>query len=377
MASFAEPISRLFAAGEQGSIGGGLHLPGGNLSDCSVSERIAGREAGTAHHEEGNMKGMLRRVAAAAIAVACALACAHAQEYPNKSVRVIVPYGPGGGVDTFARPIAARLTEQLGQPVVVVNRPGAGGTIGVRVAQQSPADGYTILAGGVHQPMAEPLYPKREYDFGRDFVPLAVTAVVPNILIVHPKVAFQSAKEMIDYATANPGKLTYCSAGSGTAPHIIAELFKLATGTRIVHVPHSGTAAAYLTFLGGNCDMMFDGLGTAAPQINGNRVRAVALTSKERTPFFPNVPTMAQSGGPEMEAGTWYGMWAPAGTPPEIVARLNREIMVALGSAPLREAWKAQAAVVPSFRLEELGPFVREEIAKWGSVIRKASIVAE
>ena len=318
-----------------------------------------------------------RALAAACGALALASPGAQAQAWPDKQIRVIVPYGPGGGVDTFARPIVARLTEQLGQPVVVVNRPGAGGTIGVRVAAQSPADGYTLLAGGVHQPMAEPLYPKREYDFGRDFVPLAVTAVVPNILIVHPKVPFQGAKEVIDFATANPGKLTYCSSGSGTAPHIIAELFKLSTNTKIVHVPHSGTAAAYVTFLGGNCDMMFDGLGTAAPQINGNRVRPLALTSKDRTPFFANVPTMAQAGGPEMDAGTWYGLWAPAATPPEVVARLHREIMAALASAPVRETWKTQAAVVPQIRLEELGPFVRDEIAKWGAVIRKAGIVAE
>ena len=146
-------------------------------------------------------------------------------------------------------------------------------------------------------------------------MPIAVTAVVPNVLVVHAKVTFSTTKELIEFAQANPNKLTYCSAGSGTAPHIIAELFKVSTGVKILHVPHSGTAAAYLTFLGGNCDMMFDGLGTAAPHLTGNRIRALALTAKERSAQFPAIPTMQQSGGPEMDAGTWYGMWAPVGTP--------------------------------------------------------------
>ncbi len=304
-------------------------------------------------------------------------ASAQAADWPDRGGRVIVPYGPGGGVDTFTRPIVQRLTEQLGHSFVVLNRAGAGGTIGVKMAAQGPADGYTLLGGGVHQPMAEPLYPKRDYDFGKDFVPIAVTAVVPNVLVVHSKVTFSTTKELIEFAQANPNKLTYCSAGSGTAPHIIAELFKVSTGVKILHVPHSGTAAAYLTFLGGNCDMMFDGLGTAAPHLTGNRIRALALTAKERSAQFPAIPTMQQSGGPEMDAGTWYGMWAPVGTPHEILVRLNKEIGVALNSPSVKEAWKTQGAHVPSMRLEELRPFVREEIAKWAAVIKKAGIAAE
>ncbi len=301
----------------------------------------------------------------------------NAADWPTRNLTVIVPYGPGGGVDTFARPIAQRLTEQLGQTVVVMNRPGAGGTIGVRAAAQATPDGYTILAGGVHQPMSEPLFPKRGYDFGKDFTPLAVTAVVPNILVAHPKVTLNSAKEVAEYARANPGKLSYCSGGSGTAAHIVGELFRMNTQTNLIHVPHTGTAAAYLTFLSGNCDLMFDGLGTAAPYLNSNRIRGIAMTSKERSSFFPAIPTMQQSGAPEMDAGTWYGMWAPTNTPPEIVARLNKEITIALNTAQVKEAWKAQAAIAPNFKLDELTPFVRDEITKWGNIIRKAGIVAE
>lgn len=318
----------------------------------------------------------LKRVAGVALLLGVAMQ-ANAQQWPTRSVTVTVPYGAGGGVDTFTRPIVQRLSEQLGQPFVVVNRAGGGGTIGVRAAAQAPADGYTLLSGGVHQPMAEPLYPQRGYDFGKDFVPVAVTAVVPNVLVVHSKVTFATAKELIDFARANPGKLTYCSAGSGTAPHIIAELFKLSTQTNIVHVPHTGTAAAYVTFLGGHCDMMFDGMGTAAPHLTSNRIRALALTTKERTSFFPSIPTMQEAGGPEMNAGTWYGMWAPAGTPREILVRLNREIETALNSPMVKEAWKTQAAQVPSMKYEELEPFVRDEIANWAGIIKKASIGAQ
>jgi len=304
-------------------------------------------------------------------------AAAQTAHYPDKPARIVVPYGAGGGVDQFTRPIAQKLSEQLGQQFIIDNKPGAGGTIGVSFVARAAPDGYTLLGGGVHQPMSENLYPKRGYDFGRDFVPVAITASVPNVLLVHPKVPFRTVKDLVAYAKANPNKLTYCSAGSGTAPHVIAELFKLEAGVQIVHVPHTGTAASYITFLGGNCDINFDGLGTAAQHIKSGKVIPLALTTAKRSAFMPDVPTMTEAGGPPLDAGTWYGMWAPANTPRDILVKLNREVTKALGSPEVKAIWNTQGADVPSFEFDQLQPYVRAEVARWTAIQQKAGIRAD
>lgn len=320
---------------------------------------------------------MCAALLAALVAGSAAAQTASVTSWPERVVKFVVPYGAGGGVDLFTRPIVHKLSEQMGAQLIVDNRPGAGGVLGVRMVARSQPDGYTLLGGGVHQPMAEHLYPKRDYDFGKDFIPIAVTAVVPNVLVVHPGVPFRQVKDLIAYAKANPGKLTYCSAGTGTAPHVIAELFKMDAGVRILHVPHTGTAASYLTLLGGNCDMTFDGLGTASAHIKSGKVIALALTSAKRSVYFPDIPTMAEAGGPAMDAGTWYGLWAPTGTPPPIVARLNREVMKALASPEIKAVWATQGAEIPSFELDQLRPFMVSEIARWTSIEEKAGIKLE
>ena len=302
----------------------------------------------------------------------------HAADYPDRVVKVIAPYGPGGGVDTFTRPIAVLLGQRLGQQFIVDNRPGAGGIIGVKAVAVSQADGYTILSGGVHQPMAESLYPKRGYDMEKDFVPLALTAVVPNVLVVRPDFPAKTVVEFITYAKANPGKLTFCSSGSGTSQHIIAESFKDLTKIEMLHIPHKGTAPAMVTLLSGQCDMMFDGLATSIPHITSGKLRALALTSATRSRHYPNIPTMQEAGGPSMDAGTWYGWWVPAATSNDVVARLRKEINVVLNSQEIKTIWATQGAELPTTQQQaNIENYVRSEIHRWTKAVRDAGIKLE
>jgi tripartite-type tricarboxylate transporter receptor subunit TctC len=297
--------------------------------------------------------------------------------WPDRPVKIVVPYGPGGGADTFARPLAAKLSEQLGSPFVIDNKAGAGGTIGVQFAAKSAPDGYTFVVGAVHQAMSESLYPNRGYDFDKDFVPVGLTAVVPNVLVINPKLPFKTAGELITYAKDNPDKLTYCSSGNGTSQHVIAELFKSNVKVKMLHIPHKGTAAAMTTFLSGNCDLMFDGMGTSASQINAGNMRALAVTTAKRSPNFPNIPTMKEAGGPDMDVGTWYGWFAPVGTPREIILRMNKELAIALQSPDIKDIWKAQGAEAPAIPLDKQKDFVRSEINRWTQVNKQVGVAID
>jgi tripartite-type tricarboxylate transporter receptor subunit TctC len=314
------------------------------------------------------------------LAVAASLAlsfASYAGGYPDHVVKVIAPYGPGGGVDTFTRPIAVLLSKRLGQQFIVDNRPGAGGTIGVKAVASSSSDGYTLLSGGVHQPMAESLYPNRGYDMGRDFVPLALTAVVPNVLVVRPDLPAKTVQDLIAYAKANPTKLSFCSSGNGTSQHIIAETFKGLTRTEMLHIPHKGTAPAMTTLLSGQCDLMFDGLATSIPHITSGKLRALALTSASRSRHYPTIPTMQEAGGPPMDAGTWYGWWAPAATPKEIVVRLRKELVSVVNGDEIKAIWATQGAEVPPIPQANVEAYVRAEIFRWTKATRAAGIKVE
>ncbi|WP_354004974.1 Bug family tripartite tricarboxylate transporter substrate binding protein [Ramlibacter albus] len=302
----------------------------------------------------------------ALIAAACAVAMtsAHA-EWPEKIVRVVAPYGPGGGVDTFTRPIAQKLGTILGQTVIVDNKPGAGGTIGVKNVLDSPADGYTFLSGGVHQPMAESLYPKRGYDLEKDFVPVAMTARVPSVLVVTNSAPFASVKELIAYAKKNPGKVTYCSSGSGTAQHIVGESFKRLAGVSMLHIPYRSTAPAMTDLIGGQCMLMFDGLGTSAQQIRTGRIKLLAVATATRTPLFPDAPTLKEAGGPAMDATIWYGWWARRGTPAPVVEKMAHAIRETLKDPTVAEAWKTQGATVPAQGDAEAARYMQEEAGRW------------
>jgi tripartite-type tricarboxylate transporter receptor subunit TctC len=316
----------------------------------------------------------LQLIAAFALASTVFGGCAFADEWPTRIVKIVVPYGPGGGVDSFARPIASVLSEQSPHRFIIENRSGAGGTIGVQTAARAAADGETLLAGGVHQPMSEPLYPARGYRIEKDFIPIAITAEVPNVLVVPAASRFNTAAEIIADARANPGKLSYCSSGNGTSQHIIAEIFKRHTGVDILHLPYRGTAPALTDLIAGVCDMMFDGMGTSAPQIEGKKLKALALTLTKRSARFPTIPTLPEAGGPAIDASIWYALWTPAGTPPQLVAVMRKKVREALDSPAVRQAWDSQGATIPSISDDEVMSFVGKETAYWGKAVTELGI---
>lgn len=313
-------------------------------------------------------------ISAVAVLTAFSWTNASAVEWPTKIVKVIVPYGPGGGVDSFARPIVSVLSEQLPHRLIIENRAGAGGTVGVLAAAKSPPDGSVLLAGGVHQPMAEAVYASRGYRIDKDFIPIAITADVPNVLVVPANSKFSSAAEIIKEAKANPGKLTYCSSGNGTAQHIIGEMFKRKAGVDILHVPYRSTAPAITDLVAGVCDMMFDGMGTSAPQIEGKKLKAIALTVTKRSPRFPDIPTIAEAGGPELDASIWYALWAPAQTSPELVSKLRQAVRGALNEPAVVKAWEVQGATIPEMPDDKIVGFVDRETANWTKTVSELGI---
>jgi len=314
---------------------------------------------------------MLAAVFAASIA---ASAPALAQNWPAKPVRIINPFAPGGGVDGFARPLAAKLAQQLGQGFVVENQGGAGGTVGASNASRAAPDGYTFFAGAVHHTIAETLYKKLPYNLQRDFIPITVLSYVPNVVVVHSKHPFKTLRELIDYAKANPGKLNYGSAGNGTTHHLAVELFTIVTGAKFTHVPYKGAGPMMQDLLAGHVDLAFDGMATSAQQIKGGRLRPLAVTTAARSFAVPEVPTMREAGVPGYEVTTWYALWAIKGTPKNIVDKLYAETAKAIQQPDLKEIWASQGAEAGGQRPEEFARFVHDEIAKWGKVVKDAGI---
>jgi len=297
-----------------------------------------------------------------------------AQTWPTKPVRLVSPFPAGGGTDAFARPLAAQLSQQFGHQFVIDNRAGAGGTIGAEHVAKSAPDGYTFLVGAVHHTIAVSVYAKLGYDLERDFIPVTLVAIVPNVVVLHPKVPASTLRELIDYAKANPGKLNYGSAGNGTSHHLAGELFKVLTGTQINHVPYKGAGPAMQDLLGGQVDLMFDGMGSSAPQIRGNKLRPLAVTSAARSAAFPDVPTAEEAGVPKYLVTTWYAIWAPAGTPPVIIAKLQQEVAKAMQAPAIRDVWSQQGAGPGGNTPAEFGESLKAERAKWEPVIKAAGI---
>ncbi len=299
---------------------------------------------------------------------------AHAQAWPTKPVRLVVPFPPGGGTDAFARPLSKALTTTLGQPVVIDNRGGAGGTLGAEVAAKSAPDGYTFLIGAVHHTIAVSMYPKLGYDLNRDLVPVTLLASVPNVLVVNPqKRPFKTYEEFYAYAKANPGKLNFASAGNGTAHQLTVELYKTLTQTYMTHIPYRGAGPALQDLLAGQVDFMFDGLGSSMPQIKAGKLTPLAVTSAKRSFALPDVPTLAERGVRGYDAGTWYAIWAPAGTPREIVIRMQQEVAKALAGKELRDNWNSLGAEAGGGSPEEMQKFVDAEIAKWAKVVKDSN----
>lgn len=297
---------------------------------------------------------------------------AFAQAWPSKPVTFLNPFPAGGGTDTFARPIAAKLSQQLGQQFIIENQGGAGGTVGAANAARRAPDGYNLFFGAVHHTIAESLYAKLPYSLEKDFEPVTVAAFVPNVVSVHPKHNFKNLKEFIDFAKRNPGKLNFGSAGSGTTHHLAVELFKTMTGTFMTHIPYRGAGPMMQDLLAGQVDFAFDGMGTSSVQIKAGKLRGLAVTSEQRNPVLPDVPTVAEAGLPGYEVRTWYGIWTPRGTPAEIKNRLYQETVKAMDHPDLKKLWAEQGATAGGMPPAEMEKLVRSEIVKWAKVVKDA-----
>lgn len=324
---------------------------------------------------------LTRRMLVAAVsgaALLASVAAVSAQTWPDKPITLVVPFPAGGGTDTFARPLAAELGKQLGKTIIIDNRGGAGGTLGAGIAARAAPDGYSFFMGAVHHAIAPSVYPTLTYDLTKDFTPVAVVAVVPQVVVVHPSVQAGSLKELVALAKSQPGKLNYASAGSGTSHHLAGELFKSMAGIDVQHVPYKGAGPALQDLIGGQVQMMFDGLGSSASHIAGGRIKPLAVAAKQRAPGpMGNIPTAAESGLPGYEVSTWYAIWAPAKTPPEIVSRMTAEIKTALGGEALKKVWEQQGATIGAADPAAMGAFVDAEIARWGKVAKDGNIKVE
>ena len=323
--------------------------------------------------------GPRRRFLAVAGLLAAALcagtAPAAAQEWPNRPIRFVVPYPPGGPLDQVARALAEKLREPLGQPMVVENRPGAGGNIGADLVAKAAPDGYAIVMGAVATHAINPyLYAKMPYDANRDFTPITRVATVPNVLVMNPQTAerlgVRSLADLIAYARRNPGKLNYASGGNGSAGHLAGELLEAQAGVSMVHIPYGGAAPAQLGLLAGQTDLMFDNLASATPQIRAGKLKAFAVTTAQRSSFFPELPTVAESGLKGFDISTWFGVFAPAGTPKPIVDRLNAEFTRALSAQDIRERLARMGAEASPMSPEDFASFVRAEQAKYERVVK-------
>ncbi|MGL5736340.1 MAG: Bug family tripartite tricarboxylate transporter substrate binding protein [Beijerinckiaceae bacterium] len=311
----------------------------------------------------------------AVAATACLSQAAQAQNWPDRTVTFIVPFAAGGGTDAFARPLAAQLDKQLNQRFIIENRAGAGGTAGASAAAKAEPNGYSFFIGAAHHAIAPGLYPKLDYDFEKDFIPVALIAAPPQVIVVNPdKVQAKTLAEFIAHAKANPGAMNYASAGAGTTHHLAGELFKLITGTNITHIAYRGAGPAMQDLVAGHVHAMFDGLGSSAAQINGGQLRALALASPQRSPTIPNVPTTKEAGLDGYEVTTWYGVFAPKNTPTPVIERMRKEIATALASDYIKETWAKAGSPIPALAGEEFGKFVSSEVARWGKVVKDANV---
>ena len=320
-------------------------------------------------------RGGRRAAALACVAVAVAALLpagpAQAQAYPTRAVKMVVPFPPGGSLDIAGRLIAQKLTDAWGQPVVVENKPGAGGNIGADFVAKSPPDGYTILMGALSTHAVNPsLYKLMPYDAAKDFAPISLIAITPNVLVVNAASPVTSAKEFIAYAKANPGKLSFGSGSNGSAGHLAGELFKVETGTDAVHIPFKGGAPATQALLAGDTQFMFDNLANAMAQVKAGKLRALAVTTANRSPLAPDLPTMAEAGLPGFDISTWYGFFAPAGTPPAVVAKWSADVAKVLNAPDVRAKFVADGAEPTPNSPEQFAQFIAREQAKYARIVK-------
>jgi tripartite-type tricarboxylate transporter receptor subunit TctC len=298
---------------------------------------------------------------------------AHAQ-YPQRAIKLLVPFPPAGATDIVGRIVAQKLGERLGQSVVVENRPGAGGSMGSDLVAKSAPDGYTLLMATSSTHSIGPALQKLPYDPIKDFAPITHVANVPNVLVVSPKLPVASVKELVEYAKARPGTLNFASSGVGTIVHLNGELFKMLAGIDLVHVPYKGTALSIPDLANGNIAMLFDSLASVMPHVKSGSVRPLAMNAPQRSPLLPEVPTLAEAGMPAFDRYTWFGMFAPAGTPADIVRKVQAEVVAALRSPDLRERFDAVGAEPVGSTPEQFVDRIRSDGVRWAEVIRTAQV---
>lgn len=317
-----------------------------------------------------------RTIAAALVAVCAAgYGGAAAAQWPERPITLIVPFPAGGGTDTFARPLAQQLTTQLGQTVVIDNKGGAGGTVGAGVAAKARPDGYTFFMGGAHHALAPSLYKNLSYDIQKDFVPVALVAQPPQVIVINPgKLPVKTVQELIAYVKKRPGEINFGTAGKGSTHHLAGELFAMQTGIKLVDVPYQGAGPMLSALIGGQVDLAFDGLGSSAGHIRSGTIKPLAVAAAERSPSLPDVPTAAEAGVPNYVVSTWYAIWAPAGTPQEAVDKMSAEITKALNAPKIKETWTSNGSAVPTLTGPTFGKFVDSEVERWAKVVKDSGV---
>ncbi len=314
----------------------------------------------------------MRRTFLKAVGLFAALAATSvAAQYPNKSIRLVVPFPPAGSTDLSARAVASKLGERLGQPVVIENKPGAGGNIGSELVAKSPADGYTLLVGtvGTHA-INRSLYAKMPFDHFRDFEPVIMLSSTPNVLVVNPSLPVSSVKDLVALAKSKPNELTFASSGNGTSIHLSGEMFKAMAGVQMQHIPYKGSGPMLIDVMGGQVNLTFDNLSAAIQHIRSGKLKALAITTATRSPSMPDLPTVAEAGVPGYDSSSWNAIFAPAGTPKDIVNRLARELDAILKSPETRKFFADQGAVSGGGTPDELAAFVRDETTKWAKAVK-------
>lgn len=321
---------------------------------------------------------LLEGCIAAAVSTLALGAAAQTSDYPNRPIRMVVPFTPGGSTDILARTMGEQLTRAWGQPVIIENLPGAGGSLGADKVAKAAPDGYTLLMGHIGTLAVTPsIYPRLPYDPVKSFAPVAWVARVPNVLVVHPSVPARSVRELVQHGKAHPGKLNYGSGGNGSAAHIATEFFKLRSDTDIVHVPYKGTAPAVTDAVSGQIQVLLTGAPAVMPMVKAGKLVALAVSSPQRLQGFPELPTIAESGLPDLagfEADQWYGIVAPAGTPETIVRKLNGQINASLNSQEILSRLQSEGAIPTPYPPEVFGKLIEAEIARWRPVVQRAGL---
>ncbi|QOL49041.1 Bug family tripartite tricarboxylate transporter substrate binding protein [Massilia litorea] len=311
-------------------------------------------------------------------ALALAPFAAQAQAFPSKALTIVVPFSAGGTTDILARVVGQYMAKDLGQPVIIDNRAGAGGNIGAQMVARAAPDGYTLLMGtvGTHA-INQSLYKKMPFDPIKDFAPITRVALVPNLLVANPSQPFKTVKELIAYAKANPGKVSFASSGSGTSIHLSGEMFQQMAGVEMQHIPYKGSAPALTDLLGGQTAIMFDNMPSVISHVRAGKLRPIAVTTPTRSPALPDVPTIAESGVPGYSATSWFGILAPANTPAPVIAKLNASILKALADPEVKKKLAEQGAEPHGEKPEQFAEFIRSETAKWGQTVKVSGATAD